>query len=211
MKKQAIFILAVSLVVVALSPIGAEDKVSKPRSDEVVIVARLVVTPAINRDFYSHYVSFDVPGFEAKPNRSWKGKLPDDLVYLQTKEPGENIARSKCYLLGAVGDIGFAKVSIPTNREIEVVGGVVNMVDNDFLFFDLPILRKIVVPAGVNYIYLGTFTYTMKDEFFNISEISNSDEFDAAVVMVKKTFGDGANLVRVNLLDLSKEKEKLEK
>ena len=64
------------------------------------------------------------------------------------------------------------------------------------------------MPEGVNYVYLGTFTYSIKDEFFNISDIAKSDEFDDASAAVLKAFGKDAQLPRANLLSLDPETEK---
>jgi hypothetical protein len=202
MKKLTILILAASLTAAALAPAAAEDKVSKPRSSEVVLVARFVVSPAIDREFYSHYVTFEAPGISAKPDKKLKGKTPDDTIYLETNEPNKAEMWAKWNKLGIVGEIGFVKVSIPKKREIELDDARVYVVDNDFLYFDLPVLRKISVPEGVNYVYLGTFTYSVKDEFFMISDIAHSDEFDDAAVAVTKAFGKDAELTRVNLLPL---------
>jgi hypothetical protein len=202
MKTRANLILAAAMAVLALAPAAAKDKVVKPRSNEVILVARFVASPSIDRDFYSHYVSFEAPGVSAKADRSLKGKIPDDSVYLETNEPNAAPVWAKWNYMGSIGEFGFAKVSIPKKREIQLDGARVYIVDNGFLYFDLPVGRKISVPEGVNYVYLGTFTYSVKDEFFTISDISKSDEFDAAAVAVAKAYGKEAQLTRANLLAL---------
>jgi hypothetical protein len=211
MKTLKSFIVVAALVVLALAPVAAEKKeaITKPRSSEVVLVARIIVNPPIDREFYSHYVSFTAPGVEAKADKSLKGKTPDDSVYLQFGEVGKGFTFAKTEYVyaksayfGTIGDIGFLKMPIPKNRQIRLDFARVYAVDNAFLYFDLPLYRGITVPDGANYVYLGTFTYSVKDEFFTVSDISRSDEFDAAAVAVAKEFGDKAQLVRVNLLDL---------
>jgi hypothetical protein len=201
MNIRAKIILTAALAAIALAPAAAKDKITKPRSNEVVLVARFVVSPGLDRDFYSHYTAFKAPGIVVPVNKSLKGKTPDDTVYLQTQLPDKDFQWKWDYM-GALGEVGFAKVSIPKKREIQVNGARVYVVDNDYLFFDLPIVRKISVPEGVNYIYLGTFTYSLKNEFFMISDIAKSDEFDAAAEMVAKTYGKEAQLTRANLIAL---------
>jgi hypothetical protein len=202
MKTRAALILTAAMAVLALAPAAAKDKITKPRSSEVVLVARFVVSPGIDRDFYSHYVAFKAPGIEAEADKSLKGRVPDESVYLQTQEPDKSAWRMTWNYTGSLGEVGFAKVSIPKKREIQVNGARVYLVDNAFLYFDLPIVRKISVPEGVNYIYLGTFTYSIKDEYFTISDIAKSDEFDAAAEAVAKAYGKDAQLTRANLLAL---------
>jgi hypothetical protein len=147
-------------------------------------------------------VAFEAPGISVKADKKLKGRIPDDTVYLETNEPNKAEMWAKWNKFGTVGEIGFTKVSIPRKREIELDGARVYIMDNSFLNFDLPVLRKISVPEGVNYVYLGTFTYSVKDEFFMISDIAHSDEFDDAAVAVTKAFGKDAALTRVNLLSL---------
>jgi hypothetical protein len=211
MKNLKPFMIAAALVALALAPAAAEsrEKVTKPRSNEVVLVARFVLTPSLDRDFYSHYVSFKAPGVEAQADKSLKGKTPDDSVYIQYGEVGKNFTFAKTryeYVktayAGSLGEIGYFKVAIPKDRQIRLDSARVYVVDNGFLYFDLPIFRKIAVPEGSNYVYLGTFTYSIKDEYFSIGDISLSDEFDAATVAVAKAYGPDAQLVRVNLLSL---------
>ena len=67
---------------------------------------------------------------------------------------------------------------------------------------------RYAVPEGVNYIYLGTFTYSIKDEFFTISDVAKSDEFDAAAVAVAKAYGKEAQLTRANLISLEPKDKK---
>jgi hypothetical protein len=211
MKTLKLFSLAAALLVLALAPAAAEKekKVTKPRASEVVLVARIIVSPSIDRDFYSHYVTFKAPGVEATVDRSLKGKIPDDSVYLELGDAtksysfmGDKYVPVNRQYLGTLGEIGLLKTSIPKSRQIRLDLARVYVVDNGFLYFGLPLFRSITVPEGVNYVYLGTFTYTLKNEFFDVSGIARSDEFDAAAAAVAKTYGPDAQLVRVNLLEL---------
>lgn len=205
MKRNAALLIALALSALVLAPAAAADKKpTKPRSNEVVLVARFAVSPSIDREFYSNYVAFKAPGIEATVDKKDKGRTPDDSVYLETNSQigGTYYTAAKNYL-AALGEIGFVKIQIPKSREIQINGARVYVVGNGFLYFDLPIGAKIVVPEGANYVYLGTFSYSLKDEYFRIGGASKSDEFDAAAVALAKEYGEGAQLVRANLLDLS--------
>jgi hypothetical protein len=209
MNKPAIIAIAASLIVLGLSPAASESKISKPRSNEVILVTRFVVTPSLDMDFFAHYAEFEGPGAEGTPDSFLKdkSKIPGNTLYLQVNEPGKEETKAKRLSSGLFGEFNFTKVSIPKNREIEVDGARVYLTDNAFLFFGLPLVRKVVIPEGANYVYLGSFNYAMKDDFFNFGSITQLDEYDAAVKAVSDKFGKVAELVRVNLLSLEEEKK----
>jgi len=216
MKRTRAFAAFLCFIALSLVSGFAEDKISKPRGSEVIIVARIQISPAPNRDFFSHYASFETPSTKVSVSRSVrKGDIPNDTLALFTKDQYPkmrfgNVMDFSGYsstAFGNLGDVSLAKFSIPKNREIEIGYVRVYVVDNGFLFFDVPINRKIVIPEGVNYVYLGTIACTMANEYFEISDISISDEFDGAQAYVAKTFGAQAQLVRVNLLAVDKAKK----
>jgi len=216
MKRTRAFAAFLCFIALSLVAGAAEEKISKPRGSEVIIVARIQISPALNRDFFSHYASFETPYLKASVSKDVKkGEIPNDTLALFIKDnrPGLHLASNVDnggYLSGSfgkVGEISLAKTAIPKNREIEIGYVRVYVVDNGFLFFDVPIDRKIVVPEGVNYVYLGTITCTLANEYFDIADISMSDEFDGAQAYVAKTFGAQAQLVRVNLLAVDKAKK----
>jgi len=204
MKKIASALLAGLLVLAAAS---AEPKVSKPRSSEVVIVFRVEVKPDVDRDFYSNYASFSSPWVSAAlPRGLKKGELPADSLSFVWFEDGAYLG-TRVYLGPAAG-LQMVKISIPKNRTIDLASLRYFLYDNSYLYFDLPVLRKIVVPEGANYVYVGTFTYTIADEYFRISDITLSDEYDGAHAQVAKVYGESARLLRVNLIKLDPDQDK---
>jgi hypothetical protein len=212
MKKTRIAAALAILSCLCLSGLSAADKLAKkPRASEVVIVARFEISPALDRNFFSNYAYIKTPYVEmgSKPK---KGETPADTLVLYTGNPANKANSVVMYYdqqtdFGALGETGYAKLSIPKSREIVLKYVRVYIVNNPLLFLDLPIQRKIVVPEGVNYVYLGTFGYEMENEYFDIKSISLSDEFDGARDYVAKTFGAGAELSRVNLQKLEEAKE----
>lgn len=212
MKKNRIAATLAILSCLCLSGLSAADKqAKKPRASEVVIVARFEISPALDRDFFSNYAYIKTPYVEmgSKPK---KGETPADTLVLHSENPA-NKPNSVVMLFdqqsdfGALGETGYAKLSIPKSREIVLKFVRVYIVNNPLLYLDLPIQRKIVVPEGVNYVYLGTFSYQMENEYFDIKGISLSDEYDGAKDYVAKTFGSAAGLNRVKLQKLEEEKE----
>lgn len=202
--KRITSIVAAGLLV--LSAASAEPRVSKPRSSEVVIVFRVAITPDVDRDFYSNYASFRSPWVSAAlPRGLKKGELPADSMSFVWFEDGASMG-TRVYLGPAAG-LQMVKVSIPKNRTLDLVSLRYFLYDNSYLYFDLPVLRKIVVPEGANYVYVGTFTYTLADEYFRIADITLSDEYDGAQAQVAKVYGESARLLRVNLIKLDAGKD----
>lgn len=203
MKNARIHVAFCCLVILCLARAAAEGKITKPRSSEVVIVARMQFTPALDRDFFSHYAGFLAPYPGAFAEKTKKGEATSDTMALYARDPKE-AASDIPYLtptspFGRPGDISLGKMVIPKDRRIQIDYARVYVFGNEYFYFDLPIGRTIVVPEGVNYVYLGTFTYTFENEYFTIAGVGLTDEFDAAKTHVAETFGEGAQLVRVNL------------
>jgi hypothetical protein len=212
MKKNRIAAAFAILSCLCLADLAAADKLAKkPRASEVVIVARFELSPALDRNFFSAYTVIKTPYVEmgSKPKKG--AEAPADTLALYTKNPSNKDKSAIVYPdavndFGVLGETSYAKLPIPKSREIVLNYVRVYIVNNPLLFLDLPIQRKIVVPEGVNYVYLGTFTYQIENEYFDIKDISLSDEFDGAKDYVAKTFGAGAELSRVNLQKLGETK-----
>lgn len=201
-----------TLALLCLLPLlaSAETKVVKPRPGEVVVVARFGVTPGLDRDFFSHYATFETPYVKMSLGKGYKkGDIPPDTIQLVTTDRdkkgfqlGTVWTNETSTPLGKLGDISMAKLTIPKSREIELSYVRVYIVDSAFLYFDLPLNRKITVPEGVNYVYLGSFNYELANEYFDIKSISKDDEFDGAQAALAATYGPEARLVRVNLKEI---------
>lgn len=204
MKRIASALFAGLLVLASAS---AEPKATKPRSSEVIIVFRVAVRPDVDRDFYSNYASFRSPWVSAAlPRGLGKDEFPADSLSFVWFEDGASMG-TRAYLGPAEG-LQMVKVGIPKNRTIDLASLRYFLYDNSYLYFDLPVMRKIVIPEGANYVYVGTFTYTIADEYFRISDITLSDEYDGAQAQVAKVYGESARLLRVNLIKFDPEQDK---
>jgi hypothetical protein len=213
MKSNKTLIMSAMLVAFVLASSFAESgerkKVTKPGSNEVVIVIRAAIDPPVDRDFYSNYKVIKSPGLDMKPDKKRKGKTPKDEVVIEFGETDKSITLDKkefVYMrrayMGSLGEFGYFKVEIPKNREIRLDQMQVYIDDSPVLYYKLPLHCGIAVPKGTRYVYLGNFTYTIADEFFTISGATRSDEFEAAAAVVAKQFGAKAKLERVNPIAL---------
>ena len=199
-KRQFLFFLILLLVI---SPvINADSKPNKPRSTEVVLVARFKVTPPINYNFFQNYLKFKSPGVEnninikqVKINDEYQSTL--QLAFMRTTDATESSTA-----FGYLGKFCYTKISIPKDRIIILSYVRVFILNNALTYFNLPIQKKIIIPENVNYVYLGTFEYEIENEYFIINNASLSDEYDEAKKFVAATYDSNAELVRVNLINL---------
>jgi hypothetical protein len=206
-KRTIAHALAVAMVVLALSPVAAKDKFPKPKSNEIVIVARIVIEPSINDEFYAHYADILKDGISnITLTHNKKDEAPSHCFDIFLSRAGKSDYYQQQYSGGKLGEVNYLKRSIPKDRMMEIAGMRIFIFGNPFLYIDLPIFHDINIPEGTNYVYLGTFILKTKDEYFNVSEISQVDEYDAAVKAVERDYGPSAQLVRVNLLDIPEKK-----
>lgn len=64
--------------------------------------------------------------------------------------------------------------------------------------FFLPLDIKIKIPQDTQYVYLGTFEYTLDYELMP-TNIKSYDEFDQAKKQIKRATGKDVDLIRVEL------------
>lgn len=201
MKKRLAFVFTALLASVVSVALYAEPKVDYPHPNEVVIVFRASFTPDVDRDFFSHYAVIRCPLYgNTSGKSSEQGELPRDSMSLLCADDASSWG--SWYHLDDSSGLCMLKLRIPKTRTIDIAAIRYFLYGESVLNFTLPILRKIVVPEGANYVYLGSFTYTIADEYFRVSDITLSDEYDGAQAKVAKIYGESARLVRVNLIKL---------
>ncbi len=212
MKRSAKTILAVFLFICAIIlPLCAQsNNVERPEDDEVIIVSRVIVTPAIDTAFYQKYSYFKISIMKWGSSAANATKDPlSPLLYIdlgpvKIKKDSKD-ATIKNYKFGRIGDIAWVKIKIPSSREIYVSGFTVQIADADYLYFNLPVNGCISIPPKTNYVYLGTMSYSITDEYFSIDMGKSGvrDQFDEAVQLIKKRYGDNTRLERVQLKPFS--------
>ncbi len=175
------------IFIVLLANLGlyAEHKYSKPGKSEVVFVFSYNLRPAINREFYKGYAG---EGNDAKDQifipaqpKVWFAKdsyAPvDDLISIAIRPSKE----------------GIVKFGYFEHRLFEFIT----------LSIYFPLDFQVKVPKGVKYVYLGHFDYKRKSVTNGkYVDIQRSDNYDAAVKIIKKRYGKEAELVRLPLQEL---------
>lgn len=195
--------LAVSLLVLIALPLAwAQEKYTKPRANEVVVVVKFQIDPPIDNQFFSHYATMSVPGLKVTQDKEKRGEYrPTNPVF--SSNPSLGLAGYR--FDGIVGDMGAltaVTMPIPKNHIIPLEWLQVDLQANPALFFDIDFSRQIVIPEGVNYVYLGTITFSRSGDYFKIGDFVLTDEFDIAKAWVTKSYSPDASLVRVNLQNL---------
>ncbi len=175
------------IFIVLLANLGlfAENKYSKPGRSEVVFVFSYSLRPAINREFYKGYIDekdyTDDNVFMPAQPKVWFAKdsyAPvDDLISIAIKPSKE----------------GIVKLSYFEQRLFKL----------RMLSIYFPLGFQVKVPKGVKYVYLGHFDYRRKSVTNGkYVDIRRSDNYDAAVKIIKKRYGKNAELVRLPLQKL---------
>lgn len=193
MNKKIVFI-SVFFAVVVFSVASAEQKFPKPKKTEVVVIARAIVDPQINDEFFAKY--HDLESRSIVKDKKVKDSEKNTTVSLAC-----GYGYRRAWGLAEVKDGTFValKVSVPKDRILRFPLFECYPANYAFLKFYLPVSAQIMVPEGVNYVYLGTFTYKVRGLNFEVIDMKLIDEFDAASAFVAEKYGKDAKLMRVPL------------
>ncbi len=193
MNKKTILV-SVILAVAVLSVASAEQKFPKPKKTEVVVIARAIVDPPVNDEFFAKYHDLES-----------RSIIKDKKVKDSEKKTSVSLACGYGYRrawgLAEVNDGTYValKVTIPKDRILKFPLFACYPANYAFLKFYLPVSAQIMVPEGVNYVYLGTFSYKVRGFNFDVVDMKLLDEFDAASAFVAEKYGKEAKLMRVPL------------
>ncbi len=191
---KKIILISVILAVAVMSIATAEQKFPKPKKNEVVVIARAIVDPPVNDEFFAQY-----------HNLESRSILKDKKIKDSEKKTSASLACGYGYKrtwgLAEVKDGVYVaiKVSIPKDKILRFPLFECYPANYAFLKFYLPVSAQIMVPEGVNYVYLGTFTYKVRGLNFEVIDMKLIDEFDAASAFVAEKYGKDAKLMRVPL------------
>lgn len=163
---------------------GYERQVSLPEKGQVLIVGKIALSPALNRDFLAASL------FRADRNKPIVIVLPvndkavcftefEDFFFVLADIDGKNEATTIEYI-----ELGEALVN-----PFALMEGL----------FRLPLNAKFRVPKGAQCVYIGSFYYTMEGYLYTIASVDVVDEYEAAVRALEERFGKGQTLVRVPL------------
>ena len=210
MKKTILFVL---ITIFSFSKLYAQQMVyfisdednKPPKKNEVVVITRATLSPSPNMEFYSKYSG---PG-KIYPLINEKNIYKKPKIFLPT-------APVYSYALGDEGVLNGIKMDIPKDRVIKLDYFRCFLVNDSYMtnhvsptfVIPLPLYIEFTVPEGVNYIYIGSFTYNWTGFLFDIKNVKKADEYDDAVKFVAQKYGSSAKLERVPLREMQKEDKK---
>lgn len=176
-------------------------KMPLPGKSEVLVVGRIIVKAEEDMDFYAKTRGVKAENFT-------KQSVISIPMYYDEKEVSKDWAKSQRQIYSD-GEFFFVKYDMPRNRNMQF-GAI------PYYFFSdrktqiyLPLDFSFDVPKGVNYVYIGTFTYTVTGDDFTIKNVKVTDEYDQAMEAVKTQFPKKDILLsRVDLKDYDAKKTK---
>ncbi len=187
-------LVSVILAAAVISVASAEQKFPKPKKTEVVIIARAIVDPPVNDEFYAQYHKLSSRSITVdKKVKDSEKKTTAALVC------GYGYRRTWAEAEVKDGTYVAMKVSIPKDRILRFPFFECYPANYGLLRFYLPVSAQITVPEGVNYVYLGTFAYKVRGLNFDVVDMKLLDEFDAASAFVAEKYGKDAKTMRVPL------------
>lgn len=194
-KKNKLF-LAFSFVLAACSlSVFAKDPevIPMPKRNEVVIIARAIVSNPIDIDSRRK-------GFKIEEGSENDVKTIKNFVLVD----GSGLS-STSYSADDLGQptFGYAKVNQKTHTVI--VKSFKCIMFGKYAFY-LPIFAEVTVPEGEQFVYIGSFQYTL-DYALRITDARRFDEYDNACKWVKEAFGkDDIEVVRGELAPIEDKK-----
>ena len=174
--KLIISALCVSLAAAALFAADVKEKSVKiPGGNKVVIVGR---------------ISFKTP-IDIEGRR--KGLYITEEVTPSTYSMGESLKpvwefEEPFYYTAKIGDDGTVTLDYARCR----IFGVYQY------FFDVPLLVKIVIPDGAQFVYIGNFEYDL-DYALRVKGFQHYDEYEKAKKWINRAVGKDVTLVRGEL------------
>jgi hypothetical protein len=198
-KNNRLLFIFTTVLLACVSTVYGQPKAKLPKANQVVVVARFSMIPDLDLDFFWKFSSEYQPEWSKV---SWINRAEGASLGLEIRSNWETY-----FNFGTLGELSAAVLPIPKDRTIIIKDVSAELFSNQWLIFKLPLYCKIVIPEGANYVYIGSLDYVTKDEFLEIQSINRRDEYDLARDFVHKNYSVDAQLVRVNLLDLDKDKE----
>lgn len=177
------------------------SKYSFPSKKEVFIVGRITVKSDEDMSFFAKTRAV----LEENLTKKNSFVIP---MYYDSSEVDKDWAKSQRQLYED-GEFFFVKYDMPKDR-IMRFGSISYYYFSDAkTMLRLPLDFSFEVPKDVNYVYIGSFTYTITGDDFTIKNVAVKDEYDEAQEAFNKIAGKkNAKLSRVTLKDYDAKKKK---
>jgi hypothetical protein len=167
-----------------------EKQVARPTANEVVLVVRIQLDPPPrDQDLGKIMGKKEIQGGHS-------------LSLLCLPKGKATLLSTDQLMSGHLGELAMLKVAIPPSRTLLLQRFTVSFLHEKWWYTRLPVGQEADVPAGAQYLYLGTLVYHVADEFFTIDRVARVDEFDAAQEILRKQFGSGVQLYRASFRDI---------
>lgn len=194
MKVKKIIICVVLLFSLCIAVFG-DPKYETVDKGQVVIVTRVSVDPPVNDSFFSQYHQKKAP---FQNYNTWRYVNKDHVTYAYL----DVNSKVRSYEEGAPlnSDVFLTKVmTLPKDRIVRMPYFRCFAGNHDVFSFPLDLSVQIVIPEGVTFVYMGSFSYDLDPISFASGEFTLMDEYDDACAFIAEMYGDDARLVRVPL------------
>lgn len=183
-------LIAFGLLAIATGYSAEPDYFVAPGKKSVMLIGRIVVRDSLNIPFYAK--SFNVD--PSQPHTFTMG-----TEYIRYKNLGWIEKRRYTF---ANGDFFFQTKELDKSRTDGIDSIRFDFWSSDKTSIYLPLSVGLTVPLGVRFLYIGSFYYTVGNNF--AVTVKNVDEFDQVQELLKTIVPD-AEIQRAVLQDLNDE------
>lgn len=157
-----------------------------PKRNEVVIISRALVSNPIDIDSRRK-------GFEIEEGSSSDTRTIRNLLEIE----GSGVT-STSYNAEDLGQPTFSYAKVNQKTHTITIKSFKCVMLGSYRFY-LPIYAKVTVPEGEQFVYIGSFQYTL-DYALRVTDAKRFDEYDEACKWVAEAFGkDDIEIVRGEL------------
>ncbi len=193
MKNKTLFPV-IALLILATSA-HALDLFGK-KSNDLVMLYRVVVNPEANAAFYGDYAAILNP---EDADKDTQGAKPENSLTLYLNNTWRDFEYTE---ISGSAPFYIANATLTGERKIVLDGILYNPGGVDTFRVMLPLSGEFIVPGDVRYVYLGTFVYNVEGYQFAAEKPVRIDELDAAKEYFAKNFGEEAVLSPVFIKSL---------
>jgi len=200
MRRTNVFVVILLLFLSCIATVDAEELVTKedlyaelgtkgykfqkslPKKGQILIVGKIGLFPALNRDFLASTI------FKADRAAS----IITAVVVNGAMECFTEFEDFFFILVNIDGGKKGKKIEyIELGETLVIPFGCMDA------HFGLPLNVKFRVPEGAQCVYIGSFYYKRDGYLYTITSVDVVDEYEAAVRALEERFGKGQTLVRV--------------
>ncbi|MBP5587780.1 MAG: hypothetical protein J6X37_03535 [Treponema sp.] len=201
-------IICCLISIIAFSNFSFARTIDKPKTNEVIIVARIHFSTDADRKWYLD--AFDVPEeLREYPDTYCFPLCPSVVTTEETKKKtgadSYDIKEFEKTAWAVNGDYVFAKYTLGSNRTIYFSSATVFLNSSYNLPVKLPMGIQVKIPEDEKYVYIGDFYYSAKGAAFDVT-VSVKDELADAQKALDKVTKEKCTLCRGSIDVIKEEK-----